>query len=38
MIVADATTPRKEDFTVRRSRAFRGDGRLDEIRMARQRH
>jgi hypothetical protein len=37
MIVADATTPRKDDFTVRRNRAFGGDGRLDEIRMARPR-
>ncbi len=38
MIVADATTPRKDDFTVRRNGASGGDGRLDEIRMARSRH
>src|ERR1700747_1314272 len=38
MIVAGATTPRKEDFTVCLNRAFCGDGRLDEIRMARPRH
>jgi len=37
MIVAHATTPRKDDFTVRRNGAF-GGGRLDEIRMARPRH
>jgi hypothetical protein len=37
MIVADATTPRKGDFTVCRNGAFGGDGRLDEIRMARPR-
>jgi hypothetical protein len=38
MIVAAATTPRKDDFTVRLNRAFGGDCRLDEIRMARSRH
>jgi hypothetical protein len=38
MIVADATTPRRDDFTVRRNGAFGGDGRLDEIRIARPRH
>jgi hypothetical protein len=37
MIVAAATTPRKDDFTVRRNGAFGGDRRLDEIRMARSR-
>jgi hypothetical protein len=37
VMVATATTPRKDDFTVRRNRAFGGDGRLDEIRMARPR-
>jgi len=38
MVVAAATTPRKDDFTVRLNRAFGGDGRLHEIRMARSRH
>src|SRR5260370_13679112 len=38
MIVAAATTPRKDDFTVRLHGAFSGDCRLDEIRMARSRH
>jgi len=38
MIVAAATTPRKDDFTVRLNGAFGGDGRLDEISMARSRH
>jgi len=38
MIVAAATTPRKDDFTVRLNGAFGGDGRLDEIRMTRSRH
>jgi hypothetical protein len=38
MIVADATTPRKDDFTVRLNGAFAGDGRIDEIRMTRSRH
>ena len=38
VIVADATAPRKDDFTVRRNGAFGGDGRLDDIRMARPRH
>jgi hypothetical protein len=38
MIVAAATTPRKDDFTVRLNGAFGGGGRLDEIRMARPRH
>jgi hypothetical protein len=37
MIVAAATTPRKGDFTVRLNGAYAGDGRLDEIRMARSR-
>ncbi len=38
MVVADATTPRKDDFTVCLNGTFAGDGRLDEIRMARPRH
>ena len=38
MIVAAATSPRKDGFTVRLNGAFGGDGRLDEIRMARLRH
>jgi hypothetical protein len=38
MIVAAATTPRNDDFTVRRNGAFGGEGRLDEIRMTRSRH
>src|ERR1700722_1462139 len=38
MIVADATTPRKDDFTVRLKGSFAGDGRLDEIRVTRSRH
>src|SRR5258706_12219786 len=38
MMVADATTPRKDDFTVRRNGAFCGNDRLDEIRMTRTRH
>ncbi len=38
MIVAGATTPRKDDFTICLNGAFGGDGRLDEIRMARPRH
>jgi hypothetical protein len=38
MIVAAATTPRKDDFTVRLNGAFGGDCRLDEIRMARSRY
>ncbi len=37
MIVAAATTPRKDDFAVRLNGAFGGDRRLDEIRMARSR-
>jgi hypothetical protein len=37
MMVAAATTPRKDDFTVRLNGAFGGDCRLDEIRMARSR-
>jgi len=36
MIVAATTTPRKYDLAVRRNGAF-GDGRFDEIRMARSR-
>ena len=38
MIVRAATTPGMYDFTVRLNGAFGGDGRLDEIRMARPRH
>jgi hypothetical protein len=38
MIVAHATTPRKDDFTVCLNGACGGDGRLDQIRMARPRH
>jgi len=38
VMVATATTPRKDDFTVRLNGAFGGDCRLDEIRMARSRH
>jgi hypothetical protein len=38
MIVAAATTPRKDDFTVRLNGAFAGAGRLDGIRMTRSRH
>jgi hypothetical protein len=38
MIVAAATTPRKDDFTIRLNGAFLADCRLDEIRMARSRH
>jgi hypothetical protein len=38
MMVADATTPREDDFTVRLNRAFGGNCRLDEIPMARSRH
>jgi hypothetical protein len=37
MIVAAATSPRKDGFTVRLNAAFGGDCRLDEIRMARPR-
>ena len=37
MMVAAATTPRKDDFTVRLNGAFGGDCRLDEICMARSR-
>src|SRR5260221_211737 len=37
MIVADATTPRKEGFTVRLNGASARDGQLDEIRMTRLR-
>jgi hypothetical protein len=38
MIIAAATTPRKDDFTVRLNGALGADCRLDEIRMARSRH
>jgi len=38
MIVAAATTPRKDDFTLGLNGAFVGDCRLDEVRMARSRH
>src|SRR5258705_5335230 len=37
MIVADATTPRKDDFTVRLKGVFGGDCRLDESRTSRSR-
>ena len=37
MIVAAATTPRKDDFTVCLNGAIAGDGRLDGIRMTRSR-
>jgi hypothetical protein len=38
MIVAPATTPRKDDFTVLRDGTLPGEDGLDEIRMARPRH
>ncbi len=38
MMVAEATTPRKDDFAVRGNGAFGGDGRRNEIRMTRPRH
>jgi hypothetical protein len=38
MIVAAATTPRKDDFAVRLNGAVAGDGRFDEIRMTRSGH
>src|SRR5882672_8721949 len=37
MLVPDATPPRKHHFIVSRNGALGGDGRLDEIRMARPR-